>query len=1178
MMKCPACATPLPDGARFCPACGHLIHARADERRVVTVVFADLVGFTTFSEGRDPEQVKNLVDRCFERLVADINAFGGRVDKIVGDAIVALFGAPVAHEDDAERAVRAALQMQRTLATVTGELASKVQLRIGVNTGEVLVGALRAGGDYTAMGDVVNVASRLQTLAAPGQVVVGPATRAATREVVDYAPLGEVQARGREEAITAWQALAALAPPGYRPRRAPTPLVGRSEELGVLRHTLAAAVGRRRAHLVLLIGEAGIGKSRLAEEMAHVARAENGALVLEGRCVPYGEANVWWPVAEAVRQACGIEPTDPADVSADKSRLAVERATGLDPADEQAGRLADGLQYLMGDEDALPNVDPARAADDARRSLLTLLEAMAAQQPIVLVLSELHWADALVLDLVDQLLDRLRHLPVVLVATARPELEDRWAPKPSRHNLVALHLDPLDEQAGRDLLTALLGEEPPRELRDALLERSGGNPFFLEELVALLSEAGVLRHDGWLGNNDVAAHELPATLRGLVAARLDAIPPHERSVLEDAAVFGRTGPVAALAAAAEARGIDFGAMVDELAAKDLLAVADGEFEFRSELVREVAYETLTKAERARRHAALAEWLAANARATRREDEYLEQLAHHYGEAAELDKELGGVDGLPPDVCDTALLAIERAAVRAKQRDMHAVSVPLLDRALRLLPPGPGRPVRRVLLERARARTHLHDLAGARQDLAEVFHQIEGGYHPLSRARALTVQGQILQTEGDLTGSAAALDEAIDGWRSLGDARGEAEALSMRGMTSLFAGRAEEAEASIRQALEVFRSLGSSRDEAWALWNLAWISFEEGRLAEAESRLEKSAAAFTEARDWGGLAWAHGLLGFVKYFQGERRAAEAIAERVLVGIEERGDRWAHGMVLVLLAAVRLWDGRTLDAIEPAREAVRLFDGIADIRGQGLAYATLSRALVASGRVREGVAVLDEADTAVVANDITLTSGFARAGIANHMGDSETALAQLAGWQAGGAAPADMATSEGNALLGLALLQSGDVAGALVATETAVATAPAPGSQAAAQALLALVSAAARRPTEAIEAGAAAVAIAVHTYLDSLLAVVARGCALVQLGDEAGARAAFDEAEAVVDATADRVHQAGVRLARARALEALGASDACEALDEARARLAQLDIPATGWDTAFRLAAGAMAPQA
>jgi class 3 adenylate cyclase/tetratricopeptide (TPR) repeat protein len=1164
-MTCPACAAAVPDGARFCPSCGHLLHARADERRVVTVLFADLVGFTTFSEGRDPEQVKNLVDRCFERLVADINAFGGRVDKIVGDAVVALFGAPVAHEDDAERAVRTALQMQRTLAAMTVDLDAHVQLRIGVNTGEVLVGGLRAGGgDYTAMGDVVNVASRLETLAAPGEVVVGPATHAATREVVQYECLGEVQARGREEPITAWRALAALAPPGYKPRRAPTPLVGRDEELGVLRHALAAAVSRTRAHLVLLLGEAGIGKSRLAAELAGAARAEHDALVLEGRCVPYGEANVWWPVAEALRQACGIEPSDPAPVSAEKSRAAVVRATGLPADDPEAVRLSDGLRYLMGDEDALPHVDPARAAEDARRSLVTLLEALAGQQPIVLVLSELHWADRLVLDLVEHLLDRLRHLPVVLVATARPELEEQWSPHPTRHNLVALHLDPLDARAGRDLLTALLGEEPPPDLRDALLERSGGNPFFLEELVALLNEADVRR-----------GQELPATLRGLVAARLDALPPAERAVLEDAAVFGRTGPIAPLAVLAVNRtDPDVHATLRALAARDLLAEQDGEFEFRSELVREVAYETLTKAERARRHAALADWLAANARATDREDEYLEQLAHHYGAAAELRQELGGVDGIPADICDIALQAIERAAVRAKQRDMHAVSIPLLDRALRIQPPGPGRPKRRVLLERARARTYLHDLDGARQDLAEVFAQIDGGHHPISRAKALLVQGHILQTEGDLAGSAASLDDAIAGFRALEDHRGEAEALSMRGMTSLFAGRADEAEASIHEALDVFRTLGATREEAWALWNLAWISFEQGRLQQAEERLDESARAFTEAADWGGLKWAHGLLGFVKFFQGKRKEAGEIVAHVLHKIAESGDRWAHGMVLVLQANIRQWEGRTAEAVEPATEAMRMFEGIADIRGQGLSYATLGRVLVASGRVQEAFALFDRADEELPPTDFLQDMSLPRAGAGTHIGDSAVAMAALQQLREAPELPGDMIHSEARTLLGLATLQSGDVGGALAHAEAAVDTAVADGGRANALALLTLCLAAAGRPSAAVEAHDRLVAVDVRTYLDSMLGLVGRAGALVQAGDEAGARAAYDEAQRVVDGTGDRVHQATVRLARARGLEALGADDAPTVLRDAQSRLDQLGITARGWDTVFRLGASGL----
>jgi class 3 adenylate cyclase len=439
---------------------------RGDERRVVTVVFADLVGFTTLSEAMDPEQVKNLVDRCFERLVADITAFGGRVDKIVGDAIVALFGAPVAHEDDAERAVRAALQMQANVVALSGELES-VRMRIGVNTGEVLVGALRAGGDYTAMGDVVNVASRLQTMADPGQVLVGSPTRASTAAVVRYEPAGMLQTRGRDGTVEAWIAVECLAPPGRRPARVDGPLVGRREELGLLQHAVGAAVARHRAQLVVLLGDAGVGKSRLARELADWAVQEHDATVLEGRCVPYGEANVWWPMAEMMRQACAIEPCDSADDTLAKCRAAVATVTGVDVAGNEAERLATALSFLMGNQGALANVDPSRTRDEVRLSLLTFLEGLARRRPLVLALSELHWADELVFDAIDDLLDRLHHLPLVLMATARPEIQPRWAPRPGRHSEVVLHVDPLALVEGRQLLASISGNELEPGLQDA---------------------------------------------------------------------------------------------------------------------------------------------------------------------------------------------------------------------------------------------------------------------------------------------------------------------------------------------------------------------------------------------------------------------------------------------------------------------------------------------------------------------------------------------------------------------------------------------------------------------------------------------------------------------------------------------------------------------------------------
>ena len=292
-MRCGSCGADAPDEARFCPSCGHTLVTRPDERRVATVLFADLVGFTTFSESADPEHVKNLVDRCFERLVADVTAFGGQVDKIVGDAIVALFGAPVAHEDDAERAVRAALQMQRTLATLRQDLRVSAEMRVGVNTGEVLVGAMRAAGEYTAMGDVVNTASRLQAAARPGQVIVGPLTHEATRRVVRYEPLGALVVKGREEPVEAWTAEEVIALPGQQPKQTRASLVGRDPEMSLLRRMLDAALNRQRAQLVLLFGEAGVGKSRLAVELAAMAYEERSATVLKAPCLPYGEANVW---------------------------------------------------------------------------------------------------------------------------------------------------------------------------------------------------------------------------------------------------------------------------------------------------------------------------------------------------------------------------------------------------------------------------------------------------------------------------------------------------------------------------------------------------------------------------------------------------------------------------------------------------------------------------------------------------------------------------------------------------------------------------------------------------------------------------------------------------------------------------------------------------------------------
>lgn len=1141
------------------------------------MLFADLVGFTGLSEERDPEQVKNLVDRCFERLAADVTAYGGKVDKILGDAMVALFGAPVAHEDDAERAVRTALQMQHTLDVFCREIATEVRMRVGVNTGEVLVGALRAGDDYTAMGDVVNVANRLQTAAAPGEVVVGSQTYAATSNVVQYDELGELEVKGRAEPVRAWRAQTVLAPPGYRPRRERTPLVGREAEMGILRHVLAAAATRLRPHLVLLSGEAGIGKSRLAEELALTATLDHDAAVYVGRCVPYGEANPWWPVSEILRQAFAIDLADSIEESRRKAERGARLATRLEGP--EADRIVEGLLYLMGFDNALTEIEPSRATEEAIAALAEVLQGIASRHLVLVFIADLHWADQVVLELIDNLLERLRGLPVVVASTSRPELQDRWSPEPGRHNAVSLHLDPLDAAATGELAGVLLGREVPEELLSVLQERSGGNPFFVEELVALLDEAGVL--DG--SSPDWAAiptelSDLPATLRGLVAARLDAVGPAERNLLEDAAVVGRVGSVAALGALGEARGErEVARLIDAAVGRDLLVVSDGRFEFKSDLVREVAYETLTKSSRARRHAVLAQWLADRARRTGREDEQLEQIAHHFAVAAELVGEVDAVDGVPGDLREDALGWLERAADRALERESNLAAEQFFDEAVGLLSSSEDEDRRRLLLGRAQARTGRHDLPGARADIEEVLAKAEESGDATQRVRGLIILGEIQQKEGDIAGAVATLEEAMTVANAQDDKAALAAALRQWGMANLFLGELDKAEAAAAEACEAFRALGDRRGEAWALQNLAWIAFSRGETDIADERLTESARLFEEISDWGGRSWARGLLGFVRLAQGRLEDAGRLADEVIEEARKAGDRWAHAMTLVLQASVALWLGRAGRAVESAREANTIFEAIDDVYGRGLALANLARASADVGRVSEARAVLEEAGAALDAQEgMAVMKANLTASMLGQLGDARGALSAVADLEPERRdVPLETLVSKA-----LALVQSGRPEEALIYLDHVVTAeggggepVRGPGDEGARAygcAVLALARAGLGDVEGAISAGDRVEAQRLGTYLDATYADIGVALAQAQAGDADDALDRLDRALERVDATEDRLTQALVRLARSRALEHLGRESSRAAVDEATQRFDALGVEPYGWETAFSAA--------
>ena len=1144
---------------------------RGDERRIVTVLFADLVGYTALSESMDPEQVKHLVDVCFERLVADIDAFGGRVDKIIGDAIVALFGAPVAHEDDAERAVRAALRMHQTLGAASSELGTVVRMRIGVNSGEVLVGALRAGGDYTAMGDVVNTASRLQTAASPGEVLVGEATFAATRRSLRYEAVEPIALKGKEGLVSAWRATDAVAPPGYRPDRNRAPLVGRQAETGLLRHSIDNAVGNARASLVLVLGEAGVGKSRLAEELAARAQSDHDALVLEGRCVPYGEANVWWPVADALRRGCGIRAADSSDASRALARASVVLALGEEAPGGDVERVLQGLAYLMGYESELHHIDATRAREQATEAVVRYAEGFASQRPVILVLSDLHWADDLVLGLVETLMERMASQRFVVLATARPTVEESWQIPHGRHNLVILTLDPLSSEASAQLLRELAGEGLGNELTAALLARSDGNPFFLEELVSLLSDSALTGAGDAAPLSSEGMVNLPDTLRGLVAARLDALAPAERRLIEDCAVLGRRGSVSAIRVMARVHsGIDeVGPLLESLQATELMTLSEvgdeSVWAFRSDLVREVAYGMLTKADRARTHEGIAMWLEENEDPD--SDATLTRLAYHYVRAAQLTGELNPIGEGGSEVQERAFLWLERAAARASDAEISLVAKQLYSEGIELLAGEPGERHRAFLCGRARASAALRDMVSARADARGAIAEARAA-GPDARAGlglGLLTLAEVEQKESNWEAAELVLLEAAEIFMSLGDPRGEAEVLRWQGFVALGRQDYEQATELLEQALARFEQLNDRRGIAWARQNLGWCAHNSGQMERAEVLLRRSAATFEDLGDEGGLRWAQGLLGLNRLQQGYFHEADGIFEELLQNDRGAGDRWGVGQLLILSGSTRLWTGRANGAIERAREAQVLFQAIDDREGLAQADWLLARALLPSGRLQDGIDLMEG-----IARDHRLVG--ARVSMFVQLGDVEGARAVLAGADEPGSLAGGVGAVAGNPFevgIGfdaLLLLMEGDVAGAVLLLTTG-------GDQSlpSQQCVLALVYAAAGSLDDALLAVAECTANVRGTYFDHMLAGIARGMVLTQRADH-GAVAVFEQVTAALDLTEDKLSQAIAGLARAISAEALPLADAAAQTEEASRRLAALGLGDTAWRPAFRLAAG------
>ena len=641
----------MPAGARFCPACGHTIAGSevpaGQERRLVTVLFCDVTGSTGLGEQLDPERLQEVLATYFAAMREEIEAEGGTVEKFIGDAVMAAFGVPTAHEDDPSRALRAALRMRRRLDEVNAGLQARfgvsLRVRTGVNTGEVLAAPNPLPGEPMVTGDAVNVAARLEQTAEPGEIVVAERTARAARGF-RFRELGERELRGKEQAVPAVllqdkpQQVPERGVPGLRAQ-----MVGRDAELELLRSVYQRSVAEARPNLVTIYGDPGVGKSRLTDEFVTWAEDQTPApRIVRGRCLPYGDGVTYWPLAEILKELAQIRDTDAPAEALERVQVIGRDLITSEMATNPAKATA-ALAYSIGVEDpdiAFRDAEPREVRLKIHAAWRSLFSALSARSPVVIVIDDIHWADPALLDLLEELAERTVG-PVTFLCPARPQLTERrpgWGG--GRRNVSSLALDPLSPEESDRLVGFLLTiDDLPEPVRASILVRAEGNPFFLEEIVRHLIDEGRIFREGdrWRAAPDIGDVRIPDTVQAVLAARIDLLDPIEKRALQRAAVVGRVfwpGPVGRLLNGDRDRLRD---TLDRLEGRELVLsrlsssiAGEQEFIFKHILTREVAYESLPRRERSGAHATVASWIEETA--GERSREFLELLAYHYLEA------------------------------------------------------------------------------------------------------------------------------------------------------------------------------------------------------------------------------------------------------------------------------------------------------------------------------------------------------------------------------------------------------------------------------------------------------------------------------------------------------------------------------------------------------------------
>ena len=814
---CPACGTKSPADAAFCPSCGTSLReggARGavveehEERRVVTVLFADLAGSTALGSRIDPEELRVIQGDLFELVNAEVERFGGLSEKFVGDAVLAVFGVPLAHDDDAERAVRAALAVRDEFAPFAADVRTRhgaeVGLRIGVNTGEVVAGREAASrGELMVSGDAVNVAARLQQRAVPGQVLVGERTQAATRRSIRYRDLGAAQAKGKAAPLPAWEAVAVVALPGARGIEGLTAdMIGREEELVVLRALTARVARERTPQLVTIYGHAGVGKTRLLTEFVSQLP---GAHLLLGRCLPYGEGITYWPLGEAAKGHAGILDSDPADAALLKLQSVVARHV----RPEHVAGVVDAIGWTIGL--ALPADDERDIGALLRESWRRYLCGLGGEQLTVLVVEDVHWASEPLLELLDKLTDALADTAVLTICTARPEFFDtRGAWGGGVRDAASIRLAPLPETESLQLVEALVGVGGlPGELTRRIVARAEGNPFYVEEILQMLidREAIARENGGWSVRARLDEVELPDSIHGVIAARVDLLDAASREALRRCSVMGRVfWPHAVGVDESVIASLSRRALVTEHPESTVAGMR--EFAFKHALTHDVAYSTLPRGERRDLHRQVGTWVEAVAPG--RESEMAEIAAYHFDRALEYGETSAEVRAR---ACELFLVAADAALARVAADSAQR----LFGRALELAPDARGR----ILALLGLGRTSLvanevelaHQRFSAAHDAASELGErrlVADSLSWLSRASWITGRWQHALPEASA---------AVDALEGLDETPQLARALARLSQLEMLSGL-PRAESRAREAIAVARRVGDVHAELNARANLA----------------------------------------------------------------------------------------------------------------------------------------------------------------------------------------------------------------------------------------------------------------------------------------------------------------------------------------------------------------------